>query len=570
MHVPAESAYPIVFASMTLRKRPAAELHNDAAAGHDSEPRGRLVVAAPVLYGAMHAMPIVTRYLATYPETDAQVILLDRVVNLVDEGIDAAFPMGELPDSLHAQRIGAVRLVACASPDYVARHGARAHPRTSTNDAAIAAGESGLRHRAGTRLPVVRAPDRPQAEARLGQGPGSLSPHCSRSVDGPLLDLGVPPADRAFGQLDRRRERLVGHHLVDRRSPQAGHPQDGRQPQQGRRSGGSVPRRRRVHVELHRTTPFFACSTTSSSLSVRLKPMTLGRIPSASDGRLRRKMDVTMKTLVLANQKGGVGKTAVATLLAHYLAQRGRRVLAIDLDHQGNLSAALQRSGRPAFSNVTADRLLSHSDSTVKPAPFLLVPSDRALLLLERQPSQHTFFARNLRWHLQRVAEHFEVCIVDTNPNPDIRLIAALASANQVVSPIQLNMEAMDGVYALLNHERVGVRKIKALLNPQLEMVGLLPMMVEATPFQRANFIEVATRYKPLLIPLSEHPGDIARMPRRAAIAEAQASGLVLWEMKKTAARDCWIEIEATVRRLAQIATMPPRPRSMTQPSTTA
>ena len=53
-----------------------------------------------------------------------------------------------------------------------------------------------------------------------------------------------------------------------------------------------------------------------------------------------------MKTLVLANQKGGVGKSAVATLLAHHLAQHGQRVLAIDLDHQGNFGSPC--SGRAA------------------------------------------------------------------------------------------------------------------------------------------------------------------------------------------------------------------------------
>jgi cellulose biosynthesis protein BcsQ len=53
-----------------------------------------------------------------------------------------------------------------------------------------------------------------------------------------------------------------------------------------------------------------------------------------------------MKTLVLCNQKGGVGKSAVATLLAHHLAHRGHRVLAIDLDHQGNFTKPLRMSGR--------------------------------------------------------------------------------------------------------------------------------------------------------------------------------------------------------------------------------
>ena len=66
-----------------------------------------------------------------------------------------------------------------------------------------------------------------------------------------------------------------------------------------------------------------------------------------------------MKTLVLANQKGGVGKSAVATLLAHHLVQHGRRVLAIDLDHQGNFGSPIQRSNRATAAGLTSDRLLT-------------------------------------------------------------------------------------------------------------------------------------------------------------------------------------------------------------------
>jgi len=260
-----------------------------------------------------------------------------------------------------------------------------------------------------------------------------------------------------------------------------------------------------------------------------------------------------MKTLVLANQKGGVGKSAVATLLAHHLCRAGRRVLALDLDHQGNLSSVLQRSRRPLVASVTADLLLTQAQVDVPAEPFVLVPAADPLLWLERQPAQHTPFARNLRAFLRSQAGRFDVCIVDTNPNPDIRLIAALASADFVLSPIQLNQEAIDGVRGLLHHPRVGVHKIRALLNPALQLVGLLPVMVEATPFQRANFAEIVRHHQSLLIPLTDKPGEFAFIPKRSAVAEAQASGGLLREMKKTAARDAWAEIEPTMRRLAEI-----------------
>ena len=262
-----------------------------------------------------------------------------------------------------------------------------------------------------------------------------------------------------------------------------------------------------------------------------------------------------MKTLVLANQKGGVGKSAVATLLSHYLVQHGQRVLAIDLDHQGNFSKPLRLSKRPAVATCTADALITGSIGAFPSAAFVLVPSDRALLGLERQPVMHTPFACNFRAFLTSVDAQFDVCVIDTNPNPDIRLIAALASADFVLSPIQLNQEAVDGVHGLLNHDRVGVHTIKALLNPKLQLIGLLPTLVEPTPFQRGNFVQVVQMYGSLLIQLGTVPGAFALMPRRSAIAEAQASGEVLWKMKKTAARDAWKEIEPGVARITSLIT---------------
>ena len=274
-----------------------------------------------------------------------------------------------------------------------------------------------------------------------------------------------------------------------------------------------------------------------------------------------------MKTLVLCNQKGGVGKSAVATLLAHHLAQCGQRVLAIDLDHQGNFSKPLRLSGRAMPAAFAADALLTGSAPPLPAQPFVLVPGDRALLALERQPALHTPFARHFRSFLAAVDGIFDVCLVDTNPNPDIRVIAALASADFVLSPIQLNQEAMDGVSALLNHERVGLRKIKAVRNPKLALIGLLPTMVEPTPFQRANFVQVVQQYHPLLIRIGDGPGAFASIPRRSCIAEAQAEGAVLWEMKKTAARDAWREIEPSLRRIADIVGAPAQSTVTSEPS---
>ena len=101
--------------------------------------RGTLSITAPVLYGQLHVMPVVTRFIAKHPHLDVRLLLVDRVVSLVDEGIDLAVRIGALPDSsLRAQRIGSVRTVLCASPAYLARHGVPRSAKSLAKHACIA------------------------------------------------------------------------------------------------------------------------------------------------------------------------------------------------------------------------------------------------------------------------------------------------------------------------------------------------------------------------------------------------------------------------------------------------
>ena len=96
---------------------------DEAAAGINAEPRGHLSVTAPVLFGRMFVMPGIVDYLNTYPGTEVSAVFLDRVVNMLEEGIDVGVRIGELPDSsLRALRVGSVRLVLCASPEYLQGH----------------------------------------------------------------------------------------------------------------------------------------------------------------------------------------------------------------------------------------------------------------------------------------------------------------------------------------------------------------------------------------------------------------------------------------------------------------
>lgn len=113
---------------------------DEAAAGINAAPRGLLTVTAPVLFGRRFVTPAIVRYLAQHPETEVSALFIDRVVNLVEEGMDVAVRIGPLPDSsLRAIRVGEVRRVLCASPDYLARHGTPASPAGLHDHTLIAA-----------------------------------------------------------------------------------------------------------------------------------------------------------------------------------------------------------------------------------------------------------------------------------------------------------------------------------------------------------------------------------------------------------------------------------------------
>ena len=92
-------------------------------------PRGELIVTAPIVFGRLHIVPVLAAFLAHYPEIDVRLVLTDRVTHLMEEQIDVALRIGELPDSsFMATRVGSVRRVICASPAYLAAHGTPAEP----------------------------------------------------------------------------------------------------------------------------------------------------------------------------------------------------------------------------------------------------------------------------------------------------------------------------------------------------------------------------------------------------------------------------------------------------------
>lgn len=102
----------------------AADEADEAAVGINAQPRGHMTVTAPVLFGRMYVMPGIVDYLRQHPDTSVSALFLDRVVNMLEEGVDVGIRIGELSDSSYrALRVGHVRRVICAAPSYLKRHG---------------------------------------------------------------------------------------------------------------------------------------------------------------------------------------------------------------------------------------------------------------------------------------------------------------------------------------------------------------------------------------------------------------------------------------------------------------
>jgi DNA-binding transcriptional LysR family regulator len=100
-----------------------------AARGEFTAPKGELVVTAPIVFGRLHVLPVALDFLAAYPEIDMRITFADRNINLLEERVDVALRIGELPDSsLVASRVGSIRRVVAASPAYFAARGTPKKP----------------------------------------------------------------------------------------------------------------------------------------------------------------------------------------------------------------------------------------------------------------------------------------------------------------------------------------------------------------------------------------------------------------------------------------------------------
>jgi DNA-binding transcriptional LysR family regulator len=138
----------------------------ESAAGSHAIARGQLTLTAPVLFGELFVTPVLVDYLDQHPAVSIKALLVDRVVSMLDEGIDVAVRIGNLPDSgLHSVKVGEVRQVVCASPGYLNQHGRPQHPDELSQAPLVVSDASSLL--SGWRFVTAEGPLSVRLEPRL-------------------------------------------------------------------------------------------------------------------------------------------------------------------------------------------------------------------------------------------------------------------------------------------------------------------------------------------------------------------------------------------------------------------
>lgn len=243
-----------------------------------------------------------------------------------------------------------------------------------------------------------------------------------------------------------------------------------------------------------------------------------------------------MKTFVIANQKGGVGKTAIACHLTFYLHERDAKVLHIDLDPQANGSKTLSAYK----SGITASQLFNTAAFEIGPSKsgITLIEADTGLIQIERAENK---VIATFRTQLGTLAPQFDYCVIDTAPTFGLRMTAALIAGNYVIAPIELEGYSIDGITSMIK----AFQGIKQKYNPGLKFLGMLPNRYNAvSPAQKTALKELIPKYASYLIP--------AKIPLRSAISEALNQGIPVWHLNKSTAREAGKEFKAVLDLVLQ------------------
>lgn len=190
-----------------------------------------------------------------------------------------------------------------------------------------------------------------------------------------------------------------------------------------------------------------------------------------------------MKTIAIANQKGGVGKTLTTANLGVALAQQGHRVLLVDFDPQANLSSYLGIEA-PDGLELTVSTLMEKeiNDKLIIPENFIhraegvdIIPSN--ITLADMEDFLHNTMCREtiLRSCLTPYQDKYDYCLIDCAPALGLLLVNALAASNEVIIPVQAQPFALQGMAKLM----ANIFRVQRKINPEIQVGGIVMTMTD-------------------------------------------------------------------------------------------
>ncbi len=223
--------------------------------------------------------------------------------------------------------------------------------------------------------------------------------------------------------------------------------------------------------------------------------------------------------IAITNQKGGVGKTTSAINIAYYLAKAGKRTLLVDFDPQGNATSGLgidKSKVGPTVGEVIAG---THAlVDVVMPTDYKrlsLAPSLSSLANNEVELAQAPHRFTRLKSALQTVEHDYDFIVIDNPPSLSLLTVNGLIAAHYVLLPVQAEFYALEGLGQLLETMKL----IRKNLNPTLDLIGVLPTMVDSrTSLSTQVLAEIGKHF----------PAKIFKtvIPRNVRLAEAPSHGV--------------------------------------------